>query len=188
MLLIWPTGVYKKATLEKETKPSKQHEETVQRLLEENVMNHSQILSDLNFLFVDISFQQEFLWFFGTWFPYMPWDFSFGSWRIWHFWLGSSYLLRTFPPNQSIFNSQHLQHNIGLHKWRRQRLYFRPWCGMGGKTSKDALKGARRRASLRAGALQVSGRYHHFPRKLEDDYILSETVLGCGGALEGQYT
>ena len=52
---------------------------------------------------------------------------------------------------------------------------------MGGKTSKDALKGARRRASLRAGALQVSGRYHHFPRKLEDDYILSETVLGCGG-------
>jgi len=51
---------------------------------------------------------------------------------------------------------------------------------MGGKTSKDALKGARRRASLRAGALQVSGRYHHFPRKLEDDYILSETVLGSG--------
>ena len=51
---------------------------------------------------------------------------------------------------------------------------------MGGKTSKDALKGARRRASLRAGALQVTGRYHHFPRKLEDDYILSETVLGCG--------
>lgn len=69
MLLIWHTGVYKKATLEKDTKPSKQHEETVQRLLEENVMNHSQILSDLNFLFVDISFQQEFLWFFGTWFP-----------------------------------------------------------------------------------------------------------------------
>jgi len=61
VLLIWHTGVYKKATLEKETKPNKQHEETVQRLLEENVMNHSQILSDLNFLFVDISFQQEFL-------------------------------------------------------------------------------------------------------------------------------
>lgn len=56
VLLIWPTGVYKKATLDKETKPSKQHEETVQRLLEENVMNHSQTLGDLNYLFVDISF------------------------------------------------------------------------------------------------------------------------------------
>lgn len=148
---------------------------------------HKHLVTWTIFLWTSL-FQQEFLWFFGTWFPYMPWDFSFGSWRIWHFWSGSSYLLRKFPPNQSIFNSQHLQHNIGLHKLRRQRLYFRPWCGMGGKTSKDALKGARRRASLRAGALQVSGRYHHFPRKLEDDYILSETVLGCGGALEGQFT
>lgn len=51
---------------------------------------------------------------------------------------------------------------------------------MGGKSSKDLLKGARRRASLRAGALQVSGRYHHLPRKISDDYILSETILGSG--------
>ncbi|CAJ1338044.1 unnamed protein product [Effrenium voratum] len=53
---------------------------------------------------------------------------------------------------------------------------------MGGKTSKDALEGARRRASLRSSHLQVSGRYHHLPRKLSDDYILTDTVLGSGFA------
>ena len=48
---------------------------------------------------------------------------------------------------------------------------------MGGQSSKDKLRGARRRASLRAGELQVSGRYHHLPRKLSDDYLLSETRI-----------
>ncbi|CAL1159112.1 unnamed protein product, partial [Cladocopium goreaui] len=48
------------------------------------------------------------------------------------------------------------------------------------EAEKEKLKGARRRASLRAGELQVSGRYHHLPRKLSDDYDLSDTVLGSG--------
>eukprot|EP00913_Durusdinium_trenchii_P012176 g11437.t1 len=35
-------------------------------------------------------------------------------------------------------------------------------------------------ARKKFGPLQVSGRYHHLPRKISDDYILSETILGSG--------
>mmetsp|Transcript_130849 Transcript_130849/g.279952 ORF Transcript_130849/g.279952 Transcript_130849/m.279952 type:complete len:555 (+) Transcript_130849:79-1743(+) len=43
-----------------------------------------------------------------------------------------------------------------------------------------ALDGMTDRLEVRVGRIQLSGRYHHHPRKIEDDYALKSEVLGTG--------
>jgi len=51
---------------------------------------------------------------------------------------------------------------------------------MGGSTSRVDLGSVQERAKVCAGALSTTGRFHRLPRRLQDDYVLEQKVLGTG--------
>uniref|UniRef100_A0A7S4PVE9 Calmodulin n=1 Tax=Alexandrium monilatum TaxID=311494 RepID=A0A7S4PVE9_9DINO len=51
---------------------------------------------------------------------------------------------------------------------------------MGQTSSHDMLKQATARSESRIGKIAISGRYHRFPKRLEDDYQIEKKVLGSG--------
>lgn len=46
--------------------------------------------------------------------------------------------------------------------------------------AQQGLEEVRKRIEDRVGKVPVTGRYHKFPRKIEDDYVLAKEVLGSG--------